>query len=50
MTQTRRRADQIRAVDHAEAMRLTATENARLRDQLQRLTDDQWQAATDCTG
>ena len=31
-------------------MRLTATENARLLDQLRGLTDEQWQAPTDCTG
>jgi uncharacterized protein (TIGR03083 family) len=41
--------ERIAAIDHDEAMRLTAEENARLLRQLQGLTDDQWQAATDCT-
>jgi uncharacterized protein (TIGR03083 family) len=44
------RADLIRAVDHAEAMRLTAIENTRLLAQLRGLTAEQWQAPTDCTG
>jgi uncharacterized protein (TIGR03083 family) len=48
MIQTPQRADQIPAVNHAEAMRLTATENARLLAQLRGLADEQWQAATDC--
>jgi uncharacterized protein (TIGR03083 family) len=48
--QTAQRADQIPAIDHAEAMRLAAAENARLLAQLRALADDQWQAATDCTG
>jgi uncharacterized protein (TIGR03083 family) len=30
-------------------MRLTATENARLLAQLRGLTEEQWQAATDCS-
>jgi uncharacterized protein (TIGR03083 family) len=50
MIPTSQRADKIPAVEHAEAMRLTAAENARLLDQLRSLTDEQWQAATDCTG
>jgi uncharacterized protein (TIGR03083 family) len=50
MIATPRRADQIPAVDHAEAMRLTATENTRLLAQLRGLDDEQWRAATDCTG
>lgn len=50
MIQTPTEADQIRAVDHVEAMRLTEAENARLLAQLRGLTDDQWQAATDCAG
>ena len=50
MTQTPQRADGIGAVKHAEAMRLTETENARLLAQLRNLTDEQWQAPTDCTG
>jgi uncharacterized protein (TIGR03083 family) len=44
------RADRIPAVDHAEAMRLTAAENARLLAQLRSLTAEQWRAPTDCTG
>jgi uncharacterized protein (TIGR03083 family) len=36
-------------IDHAAAMRLTATENARLLRQLSRLTEEQWAAPTDCT-
>jgi uncharacterized protein (TIGR03083 family) len=44
------RADQVAAVGHGEAMHITATENARLLAQLRTLTEDQWQAATDCTG
>ncbi len=42
-------ADRIPAIDHAEAMHLTEAENARLLDQLRGLTDEQWQAPTDCT-
>jgi uncharacterized protein (TIGR03083 family) len=49
MTRTAQAADLIPAIGHAEAMRLTATENARLLAQLHRLTDEQWQAATDCS-
>jgi uncharacterized protein (TIGR03083 family) len=37
------------AIGHAEAMRLTATENARLLAQLRGLTDEQWRASTDCS-
>jgi len=50
MTTTLRRADRIPPVGHAEAMRLTETENARLLAQLRGLTAGQWQAPTDCTG
>src|SRR4051812_46930596 len=35
-------------IDHAEAMRITATENSRLLDQLRQLTPGDWAAATDC--
>src|SRR4051794_41921002 len=35
-------------IDHAEAMRITATENGRLLDQLRQLTPGDWPAATDC--
>jgi uncharacterized protein (TIGR03083 family) len=47
---TPQQVDQIPAVDHTEAMRLTETENARLLHQLRGLSEDQWTAATDCTG
>jgi uncharacterized protein (TIGR03083 family) len=50
MIQTPQRADQIPAVGHAEAMRLTETENARFLEQLRGLTDKQWHSPTDCTG
>jgi uncharacterized protein (TIGR03083 family) len=40
---------QISPIGHAEAMRLTAAENARLLTQLRGLTDEQWAAATDCS-
>jgi uncharacterized protein (TIGR03083 family) len=50
MIQTPQRADQLAAIDHAEAMRLTNAENARLLAQLQGLAHAQWQAETDCTG
>ena len=40
MNPTSQPADRIRAIDHAEAMRLTETENARLLAQLRGLTDD----------
>lgn len=50
MIQTPRRVEEIPAIGHAEAMRLTETENARLLTQLRSLSDEQWQAATDCTG
>ncbi|MBU2664981.1 maleylpyruvate isomerase family mycothiol-dependent enzyme [Actinoplanes bogorensis] len=36
-------------IRHAEAMELTAFENARLLDLLRALTDEQWRAATECT-
>jgi uncharacterized protein (TIGR03083 family) len=45
-----RAAEAIPAVAHAEAMRLTATENQRLLAQLRGLDGEQWQAGTDCTG
>ncbi len=50
MIPTAQRPDQIPAIGHAEAMRLTAAENARLLAQLRGLTDQQWTAPTDCTG
>jgi uncharacterized protein (TIGR03083 family) len=50
MIPTAQRPDQIPTVGHAEAMRLTAAENARLLAQLRGLTHQQWTAATDCTG
>ena len=50
MTRTLRRAGHIPPIGHAEAMRLTEAENARLLAQLRSLTDEQWQAPTDCTG
>jgi uncharacterized protein (TIGR03083 family) len=50
MTRIHQRADEIPAIGHAEAMRLTAAENARLLAQLRGLAGGQWQAATDCTG
>lgn len=49
MNTTPQLAADIPAIDHAEAMRLTAAENARLLDQIRRLSDEQWQAPTDCT-
>ena len=48
MTQTFRPVDRIPSIDHAEAMRLTATENARLLTLLRSLSDDQWHEPTDC--
>jgi uncharacterized protein (TIGR03083 family) len=48
MIQTSRPAGRIPPIGHAEAMRLTATENERLHTQLRGLTDEQWPAATDC--
>ncbi|MGA9858667.1 MAG: maleylpyruvate isomerase family mycothiol-dependent enzyme [Solirubrobacteraceae bacterium] len=48
MIPTPTKTDEIRRIDHAEAMRLTADENARLLAQLQGLTGGQWQAPTDC--
>lgn len=50
MMSTAQRSDRIPRVGHAEAMRLTAVENARLLAQLRGLTDQQWTAPTDCTG
>ena len=50
MIETPIQTDQIPAIDHAEAMRLTEVENARFNSALRGLTDEQWQAATDCTG
>ena len=50
MTITAHAADRIPAVSHAEAMRITAAENARLLAQLRGLAGEQWQAPTDCTG
>jgi uncharacterized protein (TIGR03083 family) len=50
MTRTLRRADHIRPIGHAEAMRLTAAENARLLALLRGLAGEQWQAPTDCAG
>lgn len=50
MTMTSHSADRIPAVGHAEAMLLTAAENARLLTQLRGLADEQWRAPTDCTG
>ncbi|HET8767644.1 MAG TPA: maleylpyruvate isomerase family mycothiol-dependent enzyme [Pedococcus sp.] len=50
MIQTPIRVDRIPGIDHAEAMSITETENARLLDQLRGLSDLQWRAATDCTG
>lgn len=49
MIQAMQPTDRIPAISHAEAMRLTANENARLLSQLRELTVSQWQAATDCT-
>jgi uncharacterized protein (TIGR03083 family) len=49
MIRTSQSADRIPAIGHAEAMRLTVTENARLHAQIRALTDDQWEAATDCS-
>jgi uncharacterized protein (TIGR03083 family) len=43
-------ADRVPPVGHAEAMALTATENARLLAQLRGLTAAQWAAPTDCAG
>jgi uncharacterized protein (TIGR03083 family) len=47
---TAERADEIPGIDHAEAMRITEAENARLLTALRNLTPEQWQAPTDCTG
>jgi uncharacterized protein (TIGR03083 family) len=40
----------IARIGHAEAMRLTATENERLLDHIGQLVGEQWTAATDCVG
>src|SRR5690348_443062 len=50
MTVTAQSADRIAPIGHAEAMRLTAVENARLLSQLRGLSERQWQAPTECTG
>lgn len=50
MMQAPTRVEHIPAIDHAEAMHLTEAENARLLAQLRGLTDEQWQAPTECTG
>lgn len=50
MIQTPTRTDRIPGIDHAEAMSITETENARLLSQLRSLSEVQWRAATDCTG
>ena len=39
----------IPRIRHAEAMQITATENARLLDQVRELGSADWNAATDCT-
>src|SRR4051812_49797448 len=39
---------EIPRIGHAEAMRITATENGRLLDQVRALGQEDWQAATDC--
>jgi uncharacterized protein (TIGR03083 family) len=49
MIDTPQQTDRIPGIDHAEAMRLTEAENARLLAQLRELRDEQWQASTDCT-
>jgi uncharacterized protein (TIGR03083 family) len=49
MTQTAQVADEIPAIKHREAMKLTAAENARFLAQISGLTDDQWTAPTDCS-
>ena len=50
MIATPQLADQVPAIGHAEAMRLTRAENLRLLTQLRGLTAKQWAAPTDCTG
>ena len=50
MTPAARPVDDVAPIDHAEAMRLTEVENARLLAQLGDLTVEQWAAPTDCTG
>jgi uncharacterized protein (TIGR03083 family) len=47
---TAQMADRIPSIGHDEAMRLTAAENERLHALLRSLDDQQWTAATDCTG
>jgi uncharacterized protein (TIGR03083 family) len=49
-SQTVQVADRIPDIGHDEAMRLTAVENERLHALLRSLDDQQWTAATDCTG
>jgi uncharacterized protein (TIGR03083 family) len=49
MISTARPAETIAGIRHREAMAITAVENARLLDQLRRLTPAQWAAPTDCT-
>ncbi|MGY1632197.1 maleylpyruvate isomerase family mycothiol-dependent enzyme [Geodermatophilus sp. SYSU D01186] len=44
-----RSAPDIPRIRHDEAMRLTATENARMLDLLRQLAPGDWTAATDCT-
>jgi uncharacterized protein (TIGR03083 family) len=50
MTTTAHPVEQVPAIDHDEAMRLAAAENARLLTQLRSLSAEQWAAPTDCTG
>jgi uncharacterized protein (TIGR03083 family) len=50
MTTMSQAVDQLPAIAHAEAMRLTETENARLLRQLHDLSAEQWRAPTDCAG
>lgn len=50
MTPTTQQTDQIAAIGHDEAMRLTEAENARFLTLLRGLSAEQWQAPTDCTG
>ncbi|MFI8772147.1 maleylpyruvate isomerase family mycothiol-dependent enzyme [Gordonia sp. NPDC062954] len=45
-----RPATEIKRIQHTEAMRLTAAENARLLDLLQLIDPDDWGRPTDCTG
>jgi uncharacterized protein (TIGR03083 family) len=50
MIDTRSRTRRAPTIAHAEAMRLTETENARLLAQLHGLSEEQWHSPTDCTG